>query len=123
AGAAARSAVTATRDGSAVTASIEGWAAPVAGGLRVRHADVLHRTPRRAARAAPGDVADPGRVPGGDRQGPGRMSGRTFRLLMAGLALAGLGIASYLVYTHYSGTQIACSTGGCETVQESAYAD
>jgi uncharacterized membrane protein len=42
---------------------------------------------------------------------------------MAGLALAGLGIASYLVYTHYSGTHIACSSGGCETVQESAYAD
>jgi uncharacterized membrane protein len=51
------------------------------------------------------------------------MSGRTLRLLMAGLALAGLGIASYLVYTHYSGTRIACSTGGCETVQQSAYAD
>jgi uncharacterized membrane protein len=42
---------------------------------------------------------------------------------MAALALAGLGIASYLVYTHFSGSQIACSTGGCEAVQKSRYAD
>lgn len=51
------------------------------------------------------------------------MSGRVARPVMAALALAGLGIASYLVYVHYSGSQIACSTGGCEAVQESRYAD
>lgn len=51
------------------------------------------------------------------------MSGRVARPVMAALALAGLGIASYLVYVHYSGSQIACSTGGCEAVQKSRYAD
>jgi uncharacterized membrane protein len=41
---------------------------------------------------------------------------------IAGLALAGLAIAAYLTYTRYSGDRIACSTGGCETVQNSKYA-
>jgi uncharacterized membrane protein len=44
------------------------------------------------------------------------------RAAIATLALAGAGIAAYLTYTRYSGTQIACSTGGCETVQHSRYA-
>ena len=39
-----------------------------------------------------------------------------------GLALAGASIAGYLTYTHYADTRIACPTGGCETVQSSAYA-
>lgn len=38
------------------------------------------------------------------------------------LALAGTGIAGYLTYVHYTGTRIACPTGGCETVQSSSYA-
>ena len=31
-------------------------------------------------------------------------------------------IASYLTYARYSGTQLYCATGGCETVQHSKYA-
>ena len=39
------------------------------------------------------------------------------------LSLVGAGIAAYLVYTRYSGASIFCSTGGCETVQNSKYAE
>jgi uncharacterized membrane protein len=38
------------------------------------------------------------------------------------LALAGAAVAAYLVYARYTGTQLACTTGGCETVQHSRYA-
>jgi uncharacterized membrane protein len=44
------------------------------------------------------------------------------RAVVASLALAGAGVAAYLVYARYTGTQLACSTGGCETVQHSRYA-
>jgi uncharacterized membrane protein len=44
------------------------------------------------------------------------------RAAIAALALAGAAIAAYLTYARYSGTQLACSTGGCETVQHSRYA-
>jgi uncharacterized membrane protein len=50
------------------------------------------------------------------------VSDRHLRALSAALALAGLAIAAYLTYTRYSGARIACATGGCETVQQSAYA-
>jgi uncharacterized membrane protein len=44
---------------------------------------------------------------------------------MAALALAGLGaaIAGYLVWAHYADIGISCTSGGCETVQRSAYAE
>jgi uncharacterized membrane protein len=45
------------------------------------------------------------------------------RLAIAMLALAGAVVVSYLAYVRYSGTQIACATGGCETVQRSRYAE
>ena len=51
------------------------------------------------------------------------MSARAFRLTMAGLALASIGIASYLLEAHYSGTSVVCSTGGCETVAQSRYSE
>lgn len=51
------------------------------------------------------------------------MSERGLRLATALLALAGMGIAAYLTYVHYSGAAIACSTGGCEKVQTSSYAE
>jgi len=51
------------------------------------------------------------------------VSERGLRLATAGLALVGLGIAAYLTYVHYSGAAIACSTGGCEKVQTSSYAE
>ena len=44
------------------------------------------------------------------------------RAAIAGLALAGAGVAAYLVYARYAHVQIACTTGGCETVQHSKYA-
>ena len=45
------------------------------------------------------------------------------RLAIAALALVGAGIAAYLTYARYSGSPIACSTGGCETVERSDYAE
>ncbi len=50
------------------------------------------------------------------------MSDRRVVQATAALALAGAAIAGYLTYTHYADTRIACPTGGCETVQASAYA-
>ena len=50
------------------------------------------------------------------------MSERSLRGAILALALAGLGVTSYLVAVRYSGGQALCSTGGCETVQHSRYA-
>ena len=41
---------------------------------------------------------------------------------IAVLAIAGAGVAAYLVYARYTGIRLACTTGGCETVQHSKYA-
>lgn len=51
------------------------------------------------------------------------MSERRLRLAAAGLALVGAGIASYLLYVRHTGAAIACSSGGCETVQRSRYSE
>jgi len=51
------------------------------------------------------------------------MSAGRLRAAIAALSLAGAGIAAYLVYTRYSGAAIFCSTGGCESVQNSKYAE
>ena len=51
------------------------------------------------------------------------MSEGRLRLAIAALALAGAAVASYLTFVRYSGTQIVCATGGCETVQRSRYAE
>lgn len=54
------------------------------------------------------------------------MSGLRADRLSAGaalLCLAGLGVAGYLTYAHYAGIEPACTTGGCERVQSSRYAD
>ena len=51
------------------------------------------------------------------------MTARRLRAAIAMLSLAGAGIAAYLVYTRYSGASIFCSTGGCETVQNSKYSE
>jgi uncharacterized membrane protein len=51
------------------------------------------------------------------------VSDRALRLIIGGLALAGLAIAAYLTYVHYAGIKPLClSSGGCETVQASRYA-
>jgi uncharacterized membrane protein len=48
---------------------------------------------------------------------------RTARAAVAVLALAGAGIAAYLTYAHYRGIAPVCTTGGCEVVQTSKYAE
>jgi uncharacterized membrane protein len=47
---------------------------------------------------------------------------RRLRVAIGLLALAGAAVSAYLVYARYTGTQIACTTGGCEAVQHSKYA-
>jgi uncharacterized membrane protein len=47
---------------------------------------------------------------------------RNLRAAIGLLALAGAAVAVYLVYSRYTGTRLACTTGGCETVQHSRYA-
>ena len=39
------------------------------------------------------------------------------------LCLIGLGVAGYLTYVHYAGIAPVCTTGGCERVQSSDYAE
>ncbi len=39
------------------------------------------------------------------------------------LTLLGVAVASYLTYVHYAGIEPVCSTGGCEVVQTSEWAD
>ena len=51
------------------------------------------------------------------------MSERPARAAVAVLALLGAGIAAYLTYTHYRGIAPVCTTGGCEEVQTSEYAE
>jgi uncharacterized membrane protein len=51
------------------------------------------------------------------------MSVRALRASVAALALAGAAVAGYLTWIRYSGATIACTTGGCETVQSSSYSE
>ncbi len=52
------------------------------------------------------------------------MSDRALRAGVALAALAGVAVAGYLTYVHYRpGALICTGTGGCETVQESSYAE
>jgi uncharacterized membrane protein len=43
------------------------------------------------------------------------------RVAVGSLALVGVGLAAYLLYVRWAGATLACSTGGCETVQASSY--
>ncbi len=52
------------------------------------------------------------------------MSDRALRIVAAVVALAGLGVATYLTWAHYADASVICvSGGGCETVQESTYSE
>jgi len=52
------------------------------------------------------------------------LSDRTLRLAAGLVALAGIGIATYLTWVHYDEGALVCVTGGgCETVQRSSYAE
>jgi len=47
---------------------------------------------------------------------------RRLRIAIGVLCLIGIGVSSYLTYTHYAGLKVLClSSGGCETVQSSVY--
>ena len=51
------------------------------------------------------------------------MSDRLLRVSLGVLALAGAAVSAYLVWVRGTGAELACSTGGCQTVQSSAYAE
>ena len=52
------------------------------------------------------------------------MSDRALRASVALVALVGVGVASDLTYVHYRPAALICTAGGgCETVQESSYAE
>ena len=51
------------------------------------------------------------------------MSDRALRIAVGGLSAIGIVVASYLTYAHYGETTIVCTTGGCEAVQSSDYAE
>ena len=52
------------------------------------------------------------------------MSDRALRVGVALAALAGAAVAGYLTYVHYQPDALICTSGGgCETVQESSYAE
>jgi uncharacterized membrane protein len=51
----------------------------------------------------------------------GKLDGR-LRIVIGVLCLIGIGVATYLTYTHYAKIKVICgSNGGCETVQSSVY--
>jgi uncharacterized membrane protein len=45
------------------------------------------------------------------------------RIAIAALAAVGAAIAGYLTYVHYAGIAPVCTSGGCEKVQTSKYAE
>lgn len=52
------------------------------------------------------------------------MSDHRLRIAAALAALAGFGVAAYLTWAHYADSTVVCPVGGgCETVQESRYAE
>jgi uncharacterized membrane protein len=52
------------------------------------------------------------------------VSDRTLRLGVVAVALVGIAIAGYLTLVHYRPDSLICTgSGGCETVQESSYAE
>lgn len=52
------------------------------------------------------------------------MSDRRLRHGAGLVALAGVGVAGYLTWAHFGDTSVLCvAGGGCETVQESEYAE
>ena len=52
------------------------------------------------------------------------MSDRSLRLAAGLVALAGVAVAGYLTWVHFDDAALVCvAGGGCETVQESEYAE
>ena len=52
------------------------------------------------------------------------MSDRALRVAAGCVALAGMAVAGYLTWVHYDAGALVCvAGGGCETVQQSSYAE
>jgi uncharacterized membrane protein len=51
------------------------------------------------------------------------VSERSNRIASGALALVGIGITTYLLSVRASGATLSCTTGGCETVQNSPYSE
>ena len=52
------------------------------------------------------------------------MSDRALRVAAECVALAGMAVAAYLTWVHYDEAALVCvAGGGCETVQQSSYAE
>jgi uncharacterized membrane protein len=51
------------------------------------------------------------------------VSERALRSAIAAVAAAGIALAAYILYTRETGGQLVRTTGGCETVQSSRYAE
>jgi uncharacterized membrane protein len=52
------------------------------------------------------------------------LTDRTLRVAAGLVALAGVGVAGYLTWAHFADSTVLCvAGGGCETVQESEYAE
>ena len=51
------------------------------------------------------------------------MTERSNRIASGALALVGIGITTYLLSVRASGATLSCTSGGCETVQNSPYAE
>jgi uncharacterized membrane protein len=48
---------------------------------------------------------------------------RALSVALGFLSLAGIAVAGYVLAARYDAAQLLCSTGGCETVQSSSYAE
>ena len=51
------------------------------------------------------------------------MPDRALRGVVGTLALLGASLAGYLTYSRFTHSTITCTSGGCETVQSSSYAE
>jgi len=51
------------------------------------------------------------------------MSDRALRAAVLALCFVGAAVAAYILAARLGGSQLYCSTGGCETVQSSKYAE
>ena len=93
------------------------------GRRRQGHARIPGRADGRTARAGRGRVPRSRRDRPRDRGGARPMSERSVRIASAVLASLGVAITTYLLYVRETGGSLVCSTGGCETVQSSSYAE
>ena len=51
------------------------------------------------------------------------MTDRTLRAALIAVSLAGAAVAGYVLFSRWADSGLICSTGGCETVQSSEYAE